>query len=83
MLFLHKRRGNTSYRPRGKKRPAQTQGLSFQAAKWGHRHMEGPRLSDEEMRLHENTKFILPGLFTWDYQVKILFQVTEVEMSNF
>lgn len=41
-------------------------------------------LLDEEMQRPQKTyiKLLLPSLVTWDYQVKILLQITEVEMSN-
>lgn len=41
-------------------------------------------LLDEELQRPQKTyiKLILPNLVTWDYQVEIVIQITEIEMNN-
>lgn len=60
-------------------------GHSFQAARSkAIRCITGYFLLDEEMQLaQKHGQSSLPGLFTRDYQVKILFQITDIEVSNF
>lgn len=62
-------------------------GHSFQAARSSEataHHKEGAVLGWRNAALTKlHTKLILAGLLTWDCQVKILFQITEVEVRSF